>query len=94
MVRAVWNGHVIAESDRARRVEGNVYFPPEDVNEEFLLDSPTTSRCWWKGKAHYFTVTVDDDINVDAAWTYPEPWPLARHIKDHVAFWHGVRIER
>ena len=93
MVRAVWNGEVIAESDRVRRVEGNVYFPREDVRDEFLVESPTTSRCWWKGKARYFTVAVDDDVNVDAAWTYPEPWPLAWSIKDHVAFWRGVRIE-
>ena len=31
-------------------------------------------------------------MNPDAAWYYPKPSPLAR-IKDHVAFWNGVRVE-
>jgi uncharacterized protein (DUF427 family) len=30
---------------------------------------------------------------LDAAWYYPHPSPLARKIKNHVAFWNGVRIE-
>lgn len=93
MPRAVWNGAVIAESDETVVVEGNYYFPPESVRWEFTLESPSTSRCYWKGKAHYLTLAVDDDVNIDAGWYYPKPWPLARRITGHVAFWRGVRIE-
>jgi uncharacterized protein (DUF427 family) len=32
-------------------------------------------------------------VNPDAAWTYPQPWPLARRITGHVAFWRGVTVE-
>jgi uncharacterized protein (DUF427 family) len=28
----------------------------------------------------------------DGAWYYPHPSPLARRIKNHVAFWRGIRI--
>lgn len=94
MIRATWAGTVIAESDRTVVVEGNHYFPPDDVRWDHLIDSPSTSRCFWKGKARYMSVGVDDDLNVDAAWTYPEPWPLARRITGHVAFWRGVTITR
>jgi uncharacterized protein (DUF427 family) len=93
MVRAMWNGEVLAQSDDTRVVEGNHYFPAASVREDVLVPSPTTSRCFWKGKARYFSVVAGDDVNVDAAWTYPDPWPLARSLRDHVAFWRGVRIE-
>jgi uncharacterized protein (DUF427 family) len=43
--------------------------------------------------AHYYTVVVGEGINPDAAWSYPNPSPLARKIKGHEAFWHGVRVE-
>jgi uncharacterized protein (DUF427 family) len=43
--------------------------------------------------ASYYTVVVDGHANPDAAWYYPHPSPLARRIKDHVAFWNGVRVE-
>ena len=31
MAKAMWNDHVIAESDNTVVVEGNHYFPPESV---------------------------------------------------------------
>lgn len=94
MMRATWNGAVIAESDRTRVVEGNHYFPIADVDTELLVDSPTRSLCPWKGIASYYTLEVDGRQNRDAAWTYRRPSPFARRIKGHVAFWHGVDVER
>ncbi|MGP3919817.1 DUF427 domain-containing protein [Nonomuraea sp. 10N515B] len=35
-IRAVWNGVVIAESERTVRVEGNHYFPKEALNMDLL----------------------------------------------------------
>ena len=32
--------------------------------------------------------------NPDAAWYYPEPSPAAAQIKDMVAFWKGVTVEK
>ena len=34
----------------------------------------------------------DGERNKNAAWYYPEPKEKASHIKDHVAFWNGVRV--
>jgi uncharacterized protein (DUF427 family) len=91
-MRAVWNGRVVAESDQTIRLEGNHYFPPDSVDWDALDPSPTTSRCFWKGKASYYDVQADGRTNPDAAWTYHKPWPLARRITDYVAFWHGVVV--
>ena len=94
MAKAIWQGKVLAESDRYELVEGNVYFPPTAVDRRFFKSSPTTTACPWKGTAHYYTVVVDGRENPDAAWYYPAPKTAAAQIKDHVAFWHGVMVER
>jgi uncharacterized protein (DUF427 family) len=93
MAKAVWNGTVLAESDDTVIVEGNHYFPPETVNFEHLTETDTHTVCSWKGLASYYTVKVDGQENVDAAWFYPEPKDEAAQIKDHVAFWRGVSVE-
>ena len=94
MPRAIWNGTVIAETDKHELVEGNVYFPLESVRRELFQPSDTHTVCPWKGTASYYTVAVDGRENRDAAWFYPDPKPAAANIKDHVAFWRGVTVER
>jgi uncharacterized protein (DUF427 family) len=94
MHRATWHGAVLAESDRTIKLEGNRYFPAGSLRWQFFADSTTTSTCPWKGQARYYDVRVDGKVNRDAAWYYPEPSPAARQIDGHVAFWHGVRVER
>ncbi len=91
-IRASWNGAVLAESDRTVLVEGNQYFPAEDVVMELLDDSQSSSYCPWKGDASYFSVVVDGKRNEDAAWYYPEPYDAAKDIKGYVAFWKGVEV--
>lgn len=94
MPRAIWKGAVLAETDRHELVEGNVYFPPESLRKEYFEPSATTTVCGWKGTANYYTVVVDGERNPDAAWFYADPKPAAANIKDHVAFWRGVTVER
>lgn len=92
MVEAVFNGQVIARSAHTVVVEGNHYFPPADVDERFLVRSRAKTLCPWKGVASYYGVQVDGVQDRNAAWTYRHPSPLARRIKNHVAFWGGVQI--
>ncbi len=93
MTKAIWNGQVLAESDTTVEVEGNQYFPADSLKRGFFRASDTTTVCSWKGTASYYTLEVDGDTNDDAAWYYPTPKPKAEMIRDHVAFWNGVRIE-
>jgi uncharacterized protein (DUF427 family) len=93
MPRAIWNGKVIAETERFETVEGNIYFPPQAMKREYFKPSQTRTICPWKGTAHYYNVIVDGKENSDAAWYYPQPKPEAANIRDHVAFWRGVEIE-
>lgn len=93
MVKAIWNGTVIAESDDTVVVEGNHYFPRESVNAKYLNESEMSSACPWKGTASYHSLEVDGAVNEDAAWYYAEPKSRAASIKGHLAFWRGVTIE-
>ena len=94
MAKAIWNGHVIAESEDFEVVEGNVYFPASSIEEHFFEPSDRRSVCPWKGTASYHHVAVEGKRNENAAWYYPEPKAAAANIKDHVAFWKGVTVER
>jgi uncharacterized protein (DUF427 family) len=92
MVKAVWNGAVIAESDKTIVVEGNHYFPPESVKQEYLRPSDHHTTCPWKGEASYYTLEVDGQRNENAAWYYPQPKPAAEQIAGRIAFWRGVQV--
>jgi uncharacterized protein (DUF427 family) len=92
MPKAIWNGMVLAESDKTITVEGNDYFPPDSVRRDLFAESATHTTCHWKGLASYYDVVVDGKVNRDAAWYYPEPSKAAEEIKDYVAFWHGVAV--
>lgn len=91
-MKAIWNGKVIAESSDTVIVEGNHYFPMSSVRSEYLVDSDKTTSCPHKGIASYFSLTVDGDTNVDAAWYYDDPKPTATRVRDRIAFWRGVMV--
>lgn len=88
----MWQDTVLAESDDTVVVENNHYFPAASLNREYFADSKTTSFCPWKGTASYYTIEVEGNQNIDAAWHYPEPYEAASQIRDRVAFWKGVKV--
>ena len=94
MAHAIWNNAVLAESDATVVVEGNHYFPADSLRWDRFRPSESHTTCPWKGQASYYHVTVDGEVNPDAAWFYPAPSPAAARIKNRVAFWRGVRVER
>ena len=92
MAKAIWNGAVVAESDATVEVDGNQYFPPDSIREEFFSRSDHATVCGWKGTARYYTVSVDGETARNAAWYYPEPKQAASDIRDHIAFYPVVQV--
>jgi uncharacterized protein (DUF427 family) len=92
VAKAIWNGAVLAESEKTEQVEGNTYFPPESIHREYFRESDRHTTCAWKGVASYYTISVNGDEIKNAAWYYPDPKPAAANIKDHVAFYGMVQI--
>ena len=93
MPKATWEGAVLAESDKCVVVEGNQYFPPESIKQQYFRPSDQTTVCPWKGTASYYDIIVNGKTNPNAAWYYPEPAKAAAQIKGRVAFWKGVEVE-
>ena len=94
MPRAIFNGTVIAESDTYEVVEGNIYFPPESMKKAHFRATDHTTFCGWKGTANYYSVEAGGENAENAAWTYRDPKPKAANIKDFVAFYPIVTVER
>jgi uncharacterized protein (DUF427 family) len=93
MTKAVWNGVILAESDRTEVVEGNHYFPPDSINKEYFQESTTHTTCGWKGVASYYSIQVNGETNKDAAWYYPQTSSAAKNIEGYIAFWKGVQVQ-
>jgi uncharacterized protein (DUF427 family) len=93
MARAIWNGRIIAESETTVTVEGSVYFPESSLVREYFCNSATTSLSPAMGQARYMSLRIAGEDNLDAAWYYPDPKPMARKVKGLVAFWRGVEVE-
>lgn len=82
---------VIAESSNTVFVEGNHYFPADDVKMEYLSDTDLHTVCHWKGEASYYTIKVNDEEFENAGWTYHDPkTKQAEPLKDMVAFYGNV----
>lgn len=92
MKQAIWKDTVIAESNNTKNIEGNAYFPKEDIKANFFKPSDTHTVCHWKGTASYYNIEVNGETNKDAAWYYPEAKDMAKNIEGHVAFWKGVQV--
>ncbi len=99
---------VIADSRRTQRVLETshppvYYIPPEDVRLAgyFALTARST-YCEFKGAARYYTITVGDLTETDAAWTYLDPSPGFASLRGSIAvypsrmeacFVDGERVE-
>jgi uncharacterized protein (DUF427 family) len=89
MVKAIWNDTVLADSDQTEVVEGNHYFPPDSIRQDYFKPIDKTTVCGWKGTANYYDIVVDDQVNSGAAWYYAEPKERAANIKGYVAFYRN-----
>jgi uncharacterized protein (DUF427 family) len=91
-IQVVFNGILIAETRRAKRVLETshppvYYIPPQDIRMEHLVRTQHATWCEWKGQAAYYTVVVGEKQAENAAWFYPEPTPPFAALKEYVAFY-------
>lgn len=92
VARVEFDGLTIARSESAFRVletshPPTIYFPRGDVRLESLKASRGMTLCEWKGQASYFDVAGEHRTSAFAAWSYADPRPAYRVLKDYVAFY-------
>lgn len=90
IVRA--GAHEIARSRRSVRLletasPPTFYVPSDDVRTEFLEMETWTSRCEWKGEAHYWSVILPGQRVTAVAWSYANPLPGYERIRGYFAFY-------
>ncbi|WP_016991281.1 DUF427 domain-containing protein [Flavobacterium sp. ACAM 123] len=93
-MKAIFNKTVVAQSEHTVVVEGNHYFPLESINSDYFTETIHNTTCPWKGEASYYSIKVNDEISENAGWSYKNPKEAAKEIKNHVAFWKNVTIEK
>jgi uncharacterized protein (DUF427 family) len=93
------NGQILADSRNVIRVDedgspARYYFPRDDVRMDRLERTATTSECPFKGRAHYFSLSMQGGghggragLLQDAVWSYEEPFDEHQALKDRLAFY-------
>jgi uncharacterized protein (DUF427 family) len=93
-IRVIFNGVTIADTTRALRVletshPPSYYIPQHDIKMEHFTAIPRKTFCEFKGTASYWTIKVNNQEAVSAAWSYANPSKGYEAIKDHLAFYPG-----
>ena len=91
-VRAMFQGHVIADSDDVIDLyetnHGPVqYFPREAVAMEYTGKTDRVTHCSRKGDASYYSIVMDGVIAENAIWSYEEPIAGMEAIRGRIAFY-------
>ena len=91
-IQILFNGVTIADTRQAKRVLETshppvYYIPPDDIRQEYLIKSPRSTFCEWKGQGAYYSLVVGNKRLDDVAWYYPEPTPAFATIAHYVAFY-------
>ncbi|MEX0346928.1 MAG: DUF427 domain-containing protein [Rhizobiaceae bacterium] len=63
------------------------YLPQSDTAFDHLVESGHTSYCEFKGRATYYSISVEDRRIENAAWCYPEPAPPYSPITGFLSFY-------
>lgn len=93
-LKIVYRGFIIADTQNGIRTletshPPSYYFPPDAISPFVLKPTRRRSFCEWKGEAIYFDVLVLGETLRDVAWSYPDPNPAFRSLRDHIAFYAG-----
>lgn len=92
-MKAVLNGHVLAESNDIVSASGYDYFPLAAARMEWLEKSPRTPKdleC--PHSVQFYDVVIGAERHVRNAWVYEAPQPRLSHTAGRVGFWKDVQV--
>ena len=91
-VRVVVDGITVAESARPTLLfetglPPRYYVPKTEVRMDLLVPTASSSHCPYKGDASYWSLTLEDRVVEDVAWSYRTPLPESQKIAGLVCFY-------
>ena len=92
-MKAIWQGKVIAESDRTLEVDGYRYFPRETVRMDLLKLTPRTAgdlQC--PHGVQFYDVAEGGARSRRAAWSYEAPQEKMKPVDRWIGFWQDVSV--
>jgi uncharacterized protein (DUF427 family) len=93
-VRVTVAGQIVAESNRALRLEEKgypaVYYLPRGDAE--LVRTTHYTYCPYKGDCTYYSIPIGGAKSEYAVWTYEKPYEAMASIKEYLAF-YPVRVD-
>lgn len=92
-MKAIWQGKIIAESERTLEVGGYRYFPREAVRMELLRKASKTPRdleC--PHGVQFYDVAEGEARSPRAAWSYEKPQEKMKPIDHWIGFWEDVEV--
>jgi uncharacterized protein (DUF427 family) len=93
-MKAIWQGKVIAESDRTIEVDGYRYFPRAAVRMELLKSAPKSAddkKC--PHGVQFYDVIGGNGRSVRAAWSYEAPGAAMKQVDHWIGFWNDVEVK-
>ena len=67
-------------------LDPKLYVPKAAARMDLLQRSDTWTYCNYKGDATYWSVTIDDVVVADVAWSYEETYPESSPIQGWLSF--------
>jgi len=92
-MKAIVDGHVVAESEDIVETGGYQYFPRACVRMEWLEKTEKTAsdlKC--PHGVQFYDLVIDDKRHARAAWSYEAPRPAMAQVADRFGFWEDVRV--
>jgi uncharacterized protein (DUF427 family) len=92
-MKAVWQGRVIAESDRTLEVDGYRYFPRDAVRMDLLELAPKTGgdlKC--PHGVQFYDVVEGKARSPRVAWSYEAPQERMKPVDHWIGFWRNVGV--
>ena len=91
-IRVLVGDTVLADSQKAVAVTETRhrpvwYLPREDVIENLLSATDTSTHCPFKGDASYWSVTTEDGTLDDVMWSYLTPYDECLALQGYVSFY-------
>jgi uncharacterized protein (DUF427 family) len=92
-MKAILDGHVIAESDDIVECQGYRYFPRSAVRMAWLEPAEKTEsdRACPHG-VRFYDVRIEGELHPRVAWSYEAPRPSMEPVRDRFGFWEEVEV--